>query len=188
MAKLDITNVPRELDQLIKASPNRRRRHILENVRRHYLLELTGRTEQILRPDMTVENPVYYLNLDGASRTLRGREEVRAFYKEVEGVVFACTETAHAVSDSGYWFESWFNFYLPGSALGLDSATWHLKRQWITMRWPYDERGLLVGERLYEHADLGEVVEIDPAEVVSFEEARRVLDPLIRPLPTYSGL
>jgi hypothetical protein len=188
MKKLDITNVPRELDELIKASSNPRHRHIMENVRRHYLLELTGRAEEIFAPDMTVENPVYYLDLDGASRTLRGRAAVRSFYEEVEGVVFACDETTHAVSDSGYWCEAWFNFYLPGAALGLDSDTWHLRRQFMTMRWPYDERARLIGERVYEHADIGNVVEIDPAQVITVDEARKVLEPLIRPLPTYSAL
>jgi hypothetical protein len=184
MAKLDITNIPRELDELIKSSPNPRHRRILDNVRRHYLLELTGRVEKILAPDMTVENPVYYVNLDGSSRTLRGRAEVTSFYKEVEGVVFACEEAEHAVTDAGYWIECWFNFYLPGAALGLDSDAWYLKRQLITMRWPYDERVRLIGERIYEHADVGEVVQIDPSEVITLAEARELLDPLIRPLLT----
>src|SRR5262245_6371354 len=125
MKKLDITNVPRELDELIHASSSRRHRQILENVRRHYLLELTGRIEELFAPDMTVEEPVYHIDMDGDSRTLRGREQVATFYKEVEGVVFACEETSHAVSDGGYWFEGWFNLYLPGEAIGLDVGAWY---------------------------------------------------------------
>jgi hypothetical protein len=187
MTKLDLTNVPRELDELIGSSPSARHRHMLENVRRHYLLESTGRVEEILAPDMTVEHPVYYVDLDGSSRTLRGRAEVRSFYKEVEGVVFACEETAHAITDAAYWFESWFNFYLPGAAVGRDEDAWYLRRQWITMRWPYDSRARLIGERIYEHADIGELVQIDASQVITPAEARRILDPLIRPLPTYAA-
>jgi hypothetical protein len=187
MTKLDITNVPRELDEMIKSSSSARQRHILENVRRHYLLELSGRADEILTPDMTVEEPVYYLDIDGTSRTLRGRAEVRSFYKEVEGVTFACTETAHAITDAGYWNESRFNFYLSGAAVGRDPDAWFLRRQWITMRWPYDERARLIGERIYEHADITDLVPIDVSEVITFAEARDLLEPLIRPLPTYTG-
>ncbi|WP_203901445.1 hypothetical protein [Virgisporangium aliadipatigenens] len=180
MTKLDITNVPRELDELIRSSADARHRRILENVRRHYLLEQTGRIDEILAPDMTVAAPVYYLNLDGASRTLRGRAEVLAFYKEVVGVVFACEETAHAITDAGYWFEAWFNFFVPGRT----PDEWFRKRQWITMRWPYDAHARLIGERVFEHVDIGETVPIDPAEAITAAEAKKILEPLIRPLPT----
>jgi hypothetical protein len=184
MPKLDITNVPRELDELICSSTSRRHRLILENVRRHYLLELTGRPDEILAPHMTVQNPVYYIDLDGVSRTLRGRAEVREFYGQMEGAVFVCQDTTHAVTDTGYWFESWFNFYLPGEALGLDDSAWYIKRQWITMRWPYDERVRMIGERVYDHPDITEVLPVDESDVVTPAEAKELLEPLIRPLPT----
>jgi hypothetical protein len=180
--KLDITNVPRELDEMIKASNSPLHRRILENVRRHYLLEQIGRFEEILAPDMTVDNPTYFLDLDGTSRTLRGRAEVRAFYKEVAGAVFACEETAHAITDAGYWHESRFNFYLPGAALDRDPDSWFRKRQWITMHWPYDANARMIGERVYEHRDITEIVEIDPADVITVEDAKRILEPLIRPI------
>jgi hypothetical protein len=187
MSKRDITNVPRELDELIRSSTSDRHRHMLENVRRHYLLELTGRIDEIFAADMTVEHPVYYLDLDGTSRTLRGQAEVKAFYQEVAGVVFTCEATSHAITDDAYWFESWFNFYLPGAAIGRQPDAWYLKRQWISMRWPYDERARLIGEHVYEHVDIAEVVPIDESEVVTFAEACTLLEPLIRPLPSFSG-
>ncbi|MGN9914215.1 hypothetical protein ACTMTJ_42475 [Phytohabitans sp. LJ34] len=183
MSKLDITNVPRELDQLIRSSKSGRHRRILENVRRHYLLELTGRPDEILAPDMTVEDPVYYIDLDGTSRTLRGRAAVRDFYGELEGVVFACEDTTHAVTDTGYWFESWFNFYLPAAAIGLDGSAWYVKRQWVTMRWPYDEGCRMIGERVYDHPDITTILPVDESDVITFAEAKKLLEPLIRPLP-----
>jgi hypothetical protein len=187
MTKLDITNVPRELDELMETSSSPRQRRILEVVRHHYLLELTARYEEILAPDMMVENPVYYVNVDGASRTLRGRDEVLSFYEEQEGIVLACEETTHAVTDSSYWVECWFNFHVPATALGLEPDGWYLKRHWITMHWPFDERCRVIGEHIYEHTDLSRLVPIDTADVITFEEARKILDPLIRPLPAYPG-
>ena len=89
----------------------------------------------------------------------------------------------HAVTDTGYWFESWFNFYLPGEALGLDGSAWYVKRQWITMRWPYDERARMIGERVYDHPDITQVHPIDESDVITSVEAKERLEPLIRPLP-----
>jgi hypothetical protein len=50
------------------------------------------------------------------------------------------------------------------------------------MRWPYDKDARLIGEHVYEHADIGEVVPVDEADVITFDEARKLLEPLIRPL------
>jgi hypothetical protein len=186
MTKLDVTNVPRELDALIDASPNARHRQILEVVRRHYLLELTGRLDELFAPDMMAEDPVYLVNFDGASRTLRGRADIAAFYREQAGVVLATDSNVHAVSDDGYWSVCWFNFFVPGDALGLDGG-WYLKRHWIPRFWPFDERARVNGEQVYEHADRNEVVRIDPADVISFADVCEQLEPLLRPLPVYSG-
>ena len=175
MTKLDVTNVPRELDELIKTTSNPRHRQILEVVRRHYLLELTGRLDEIFAPDMMTDDPVYLVNFDGASRTLRGRAEITAFYQEQSGVVLATDTNTHAVSDDGYWSVCWFNFFVPG----------HLKRHWITMFWPFDEHARVAGEQIYEHADRTEVVPIDPADVITFADACKQLEPLLRPLPSY---
>jgi hypothetical protein len=180
-----ITNFPRELDVLIAASSNPRQRQITEVVRRHYLLEACGRMDELFATDMMVENPVYYLNVDDLSSTLRGREEVMAFYKKLEGVAIACEEIVHATTDAGYWAECWFNFYLPGTALGLTADNWYLRRQWITMYWPFDERARLIGEHVYEHAAVREVVQIDPSQVITLAEVKELLTPLIRPLPSY---
>jgi hypothetical protein len=184
MTKLDVTNVPTELDELIKATPSRRQKQILEVVRRHYLLELTGQLDEIFAPDMMTEDPVYLVNFDGSSRTLHGRAEITAFYQEQSGVVLATDSNVHAVSDDGYWSVCWFNFFVPGDALGRD-GDWYLKRHWITMFWPFDERARVAGEQVYEHADRSEIVSIDPADVITFEEAGKLLEPLLRPLPPY---
>ena len=153
-------------------------------VRRHYLLQLLGRIDDLFAGDMMVDDPVYYINFERASRTLRGRREITAFYQEQAGVVLATDGNVHAVCDAGYLSECWFNFYVPGAALGLDGA-WYLKRHWITMYWPFDKRARLAGEHGYEHADLSEVVPIDPADVITEKEVHTLLEPLLRPLPPY---
>jgi hypothetical protein len=185
--KLDVTNLPREFDKMIAASSNPRHRQMLEVTRRHYILEFCGRMNEIFAPDMMVEDPVYYLNLDDSSTTLRGREEVMGFYRQIEGVPLACDDIVHAISDVGYWAECRFNFYLPGAALGLTADAWYIKRQWISMYWPFDKRARLIGEHVYEHTALREVIEIEPSQVLTAAEITDALTPLLRPLPMYLG-
>jgi len=62
----------------------------------------------------------------------------------------------------------------------------YLLRARVAMVWPYDERGRLVGENVWEY-DEGEhaVIKLDPDEVLTTERAAELLEPLIRPLPPF---
>jgi hypothetical protein len=59
MSKLDITMLTRAADETLAVTENPRHRQILENYRRHAILETTGRWQEIFTPEMTVEHPVY---------------------------------------------------------------------------------------------------------------------------------
>ncbi|GAA0382059.1 hypothetical protein Acor_52650 [Acrocarpospora corrugata] len=191
MAKLDITNIPRELDEIIAASGSARHRQIAEVVRRHYLLELTGRGGELFDQDMMVENPVYYLNINGLSLTLRSAKEVDAFYESQHGLMLAATDVTQVVNDHGYWAECWFNWYLTGAALAAQGVAvsspeaTYIKKSWISMFWPFDERGRMLGEHVYEHAAIAEIVPIPEEDFITLEYAKEVLTPLLRPLPVY---
>jgi hypothetical protein len=68
------------------------RRAILENYRRHVYLEVSGRIDEILSPEMTVEHPRYRISWAGKVRVLDGIDAVRAFYEELghaDAVLFA---------------------------------------------------------------------------------------------------
>ena len=49
------------LRPLLRTVEDPRHRAILSNYRRHALLEVSGRYEEILTPAMTISNPVYRL-------------------------------------------------------------------------------------------------------------------------------
>ncbi|MFJ4946822.1 hypothetical protein [Streptomyces sp. NPDC088760] len=54
------------------------------------------------------------------------------------------------------------------------------------MVWPYDDRCRLIGEDVWEvDPDKAEIIKLDSADVITTEEANRVLEPLIKPLPSY---
>jgi len=189
--KLDITMLTRAADGLLERVDNPRHRRLLENYRRHALLEVTGRWEQIFAPDMTVEHPVYYLNINRTSVTLDGHEQVIAFYRtltDTESNVIVLEDEQLAVADWGLASEATFNSYVRGHVIPDGDPDRHYRvRQRIAMHSPYDDRGRLIGEHVYEHADHLEVIEVPEQEFITLAEAREKLDPLIRPLPRPSA-
>jgi hypothetical protein len=54
------------------------------------------------------------------------------------------------------------------------------------MIWPYDDRGRLIGEDVWEpDPDRAEIIKLDPADVTTPRQAAEKLNPLIKPLPSY---
>jgi len=52
--------------------------------------------------------------------------------------------------------------------------------------WPYDDRGSLVGEDVWEPSpEAAEVILLDPSDVITTEMATALLNPLIKPLPSF---
>jgi PAS domain-containing protein len=187
VAKLDIATLTQAADDLLQRTDDPHRRRILENYRRHALLEVTGRWEQIFVPDMTVEHPVYYLNVNRTSVTLDGYEEVAAFYRALIDTgthIIVVQDEQLTVADWGLASEAIFNSYARGDILPDGDPDGHyIVRQRIAMHWPYDPRGRLIGEHVYEHTHHSEVIRIPESEFITVAEARDTLDPLIRPLP-----
>jgi hypothetical protein len=54
------------------------------------------------------------------------------------------------------------------------------------MIWPYDDRGRLIGEDVYEpEPSRAELFRLDPADVLTTEQSAKLLAPLIKPLPSF---
>ena len=53
------------------------------------------------------------------------------------------------------------------------------------MLWPYDERGRMIGEQVYENPSFYELTETTEENFITLDEARARLIPLLRPIPTY---
>ncbi len=55
------------------------------------------------------------------------------------------------------------------------------------MIWPYDDQGRLIGEEVWEYDDtVREIIPLQPHEVLTAEQAGKLLDPLIKPLPEHN--
>lgn len=194
MAKKDIAVTISAADRLLKTLTDPLHRQIIENYRRHAILEVCGEWEGIFAPEMTVENPVYHLNITGLEGVKREGDEVREVYKqlaETATTVIAVEDERLMVSDWGFCSDSMFNTYQRGwdlEALGIegnDPDGYYILRQNYAMIWPFDERGRMLGENVYENTVLQEVIPVDPEDYLTVEDARERLLPMLRPLPTY---
>jgi hypothetical protein len=56
----------------------------------------------------------------------------------------------------------------------------------MQMVWPYDDRGRLIGEDVWEpEPSKAEITKLDPADVLTTEQSAKLLAPLIKPLPSF---
>lgn len=195
MSRFDITKTNIAVERLIETTENPRHLYLLHAYNRHRYLEMAGRWEEIFAPDMTVDHPVYHFNMLGKTLTLDGAEAVQAVYREwtrtAQSVFYAADEKL-AVSDSMVVSTSTLYQQTPGHLLAeeglpVDPDAMYLVKSAEHMIWPYDDQGRLVGEDVWEYDDtVREIIALEPDEVLTAEQAGKLLDPLIKPLPAHN--
>ena len=165
------------------------------NFARHRYLEIAGRYSELLGPDMTVEQPLYRFNIIGLpSFKLDGHEAIAAMYHswaETNQSIFYGEDETLAVGDNMVVSEepSTSNSWVPHfgeRGIDADADAMYLMKANIAMIWPYDDRGRMIGEDVWEYDDADrDFIRLDPADVVTTEQAAKLLDPLIKPLPPF---
>ena len=195
MSRFDITETNIAVRRLIETTENPRHLYLLQTYDRHRNLEMAGRYEEIFAPEMTVDEPVYHFNLLGKCFTLDGADAVKGVYHEwtdTAQCVFYAEDEKLAVSDDMIVSTSMLYQQTLGSALAAEGApvdpdAMYLMKSAEHMIWPYDDTGRLIGEDVWEYDEtVREIIPLDPTEVLTVEQARKLLDPLIKPLPSYN--
>lgn len=196
MAHFDITQTNVAVERLLEVTENPRHRYLLAAYGRHRYLEMAGRYEEIFTPEMTVEHPVYRLSMIGRRVKLDGRKEVEGLYRhyrETNQCIFYTEDEALSVGDTMVASRAIVYQQARGSALArlgidADENAMYLTKSNIAMIWPYDDRGRMIGEDVWEYDDTDrDFIKLDPADVLSVEQAAGLLEPLIRPLPAFSA-
>lgn len=195
MSRLDITKQNVAVEAALEAATSPRQRYLLQAYLRHRYLESAGRWQEILTPELTVEDPVYRFDLVTQGRfTLTGTDQVAAlygpwtatdqcvFYVEAESV--ACGD--HLVVGRGIAYQQTLGSELAAAGVDVDPASMYLTRSQICMVWPYDDRCRLKGEDVWEFDDAERAyIKLDPDDVLTVEQAAKLLDPFIKPLPAF---
>jgi len=186
MAKKDITVQTRRIDAYLATLENPLHRKIIENYRRHAILEITSNKDDIFAPEMAVEHPVYDVYVGGACITLEGREAVLGLYGGVQDVgssVIVVEDEKLAVADWGFASEAmYFQYYLGSQApagLPAEPDKFYIQRRRLAGIWPYDERGRMIGEHLYDFPADDDWYEISSEDFITLDEAREKLYPLL---------
>jgi hypothetical protein len=195
MLHLEITEQNRAVEEVLETTDNPRHRYLLQAYLRHRYLESAGRYQEILTPEMTVEHPFYRFCLIGQPRfNLDGREQVEALYRhwtETDQCVFYVEDESVAVGDHlivgrGISYQQTLGSALAAAGVDADENAMYLVKSQIVMIWPYDDRGRLIGEDVWEFDDSQrEFIKLDPADVLTAEQAGKLLEPFIKPLPAF---
>ncbi len=194
MQDFDIRNTNIAVERLLEVTDNPRHRYMLEAYNRHRYLEMAGRYEEIFAPEMTVEHPVYRFDFYGQELLLDGREQVEAVYREwteTDQCVFYLESEELAIGDTMIVSRSLLYQQTLGAALvemgfDADADAMYLAGTRIVMAWPYDQRCRMIGEDVWEYdTSQRRFIKLAPADVLSAERAGELLDPLIKPLPSF---
>ncbi len=196
MGRLDITKQNVAVEKVLAATDNPRHRYLLQSYLRHRYLESAGRWEEILDPSLTVDEPFYRFQLAGREPfTLQGKDQVGMLYGHwtaTDQCVFYVEDEQVAVGDHmvigrgiGYQQTLGSELSVPGLE-GVDPDRMYLKKSQIMMLWPYDDNCRLLGEDVWEFDTAeADVFELDPADVLTAEQAGKLLDPHIQPLAPF---
>jgi hypothetical protein len=194
----DITRTNRAIDELLATTTKPRHRYLLQAYYRHRFLEIAGRYEEIFAPDMMVSVPVYNFKYSGIDARLTGADAVKGLYghwAQTNQAIFYVEKEQVAVADNFVASVSTMIQQILGKSLserGIkvddDNAYYLYKTYGAQMVWPYDDQGRLIGEDVWEtQPEKSEVIKLDPADVVTTEQANRLLAPLIKPLPSFEA-
>lgn len=178
--QFDITRSADGIDKTLAYTVNPRHRFILLSYKRHLLLEMSGRYDEIFVPEMTVEHPVYRFHALGLATQLEGVDQIRALYRswaETNQTNFYAENTQVAVADNFVatrtiaYQQVWGPSVLGEKVLGhlpkcmskpllltlLNRHGFHPKDECYYLYksleetiWPYDDRCRLMSENVWE--------------------------------------
>jgi hypothetical protein len=194
--KFDLTRTNDAIDRLLAVTSNPRHRFLLQTFYRHRYLEIAGRYKEIFVPEMTVDVPVYHFNYTGLVTTLAGAEDVQGlygmwasthqsiFYVESEEIAVA----DHFIASVATAYQQVLGAVLAKQGIKVDdeSAYYLYKTTGVEQIWPYDDRCRMIGEDVWEvRPQESSIIKLDPADVMTTEQAGEILNPFIKPLPSF---
>ena len=80
--KFDVTHWPRNVELHLERTERALHRAILKNYFRHILLEVSGYWDEIVVPELTIDDPQYRVGDRREMRVLTGKTAVEGFYLE----------------------------------------------------------------------------------------------------------
>jgi len=132
--------------------------------------------------------------LEQPALQLQGREQVEPLYRlwaETNQSIFYNESETVAVGDwmvvsTMIGYQQTLGSTLAATGLDADPDAMYLLRGRVAMIWPYDERGRLIGENVWEYDPAEhDLIRLAPDEVLTTAEAAKLLEPQIKALPRF---
>ncbi len=187
--KFDATKWPAEVEAFLHKTTNPLHRAILKNYFRHLLLEVAGYWDQIIVPELTVDEPMYRVGDRRVMHVLSGKAAVEGFYRETaqsQRNVMGARTMNMGVDDYGVTTEAVWTHVVPGAYLedhqiGADPDAHYLMTHHIFQIFTYtnEPRPKLIAERIYDDPESYTYEKLDPVDVVTPEMAREQLAPYL---------
>ena len=178
----------------METTTNPRHRFLLMAYYRHRYLELAGRYEEIFVPEMMSDNPAYHVHAGGTNVKLEGQDAIKNLYRtwaDTNQSIFYNQFETVAVGDfmvvsTMIGYQQTLGSTLAAAGTDADEDAMYLLRGRVAMLWPYDERGRLIGENVweYDHTE-HDLIKLDPDDVLTTQQAAKLLDRHIKPLPRF---
>ncbi|MFF2546522.1 hypothetical protein ACFVUY_28735 [Kitasatospora sp. NPDC058063] len=125
-SKFDVTHWPANVERYLHRTEKPLHRAILKNYLRHLLLEVSGYWDQIIVPELTIDDPQYRVGDRGTVLVLNGKAEVENFYRETYesrvNVMGARTMNMR-VEDFGVTTEAYWTHVVPGRFCTTTTST-----------------------------------------------------------------
>jgi hypothetical protein len=179
--------------ELLEKTTKPLHRAMLLNFWRHVHLEGAGEYEQIMAPDMTVDEPVYRVTWGANPAVITGKQGVLDFYNSVGEAVLWNSDDRLAVGDWGICDELTFHQLARGAdlqAVGYDvdeaDGLYHASSRQAFI-WPYDDHARLAGEHLYEDKTSLTIEELSPDEAITPARVREIHRELLAKLEAERG-
>ena len=166
--------------ELYERTENPLHKAMLLNFLRHVRLEGAAMFEEITDETMMADDPVYRISWGTTPLVVQGRKGVADFYASIGEIVLWNSGDLLAVADWGIADEMWFHQMSTGAELaklghGVESENGlYLVSSKQAFIWPYDDRGRLKGEHLYEDKSTLKIEQIDPAEALTPRRVREI--------------
>jgi hypothetical protein len=186
-----ILNQFEKLDAQREALDNSFHELILKNFKIHYLLEVTGRADEMLSSKHMIDDPVYRIHEGEESILLNGKEEVTAFYHAMRDNgdnVLWLPEYDLQVSDWGFSGEVILVGFVTGPRLSdfqrrfvasYDPETTYLLTRRMAFNFPSAPDGRLVGEFVYTDPSHIIVEAVAPEDVITPAQMTELLTPML---------
>jgi hypothetical protein len=187
--KFDVTHWPLGVEKYLAQTEKPLHRAILKNYLRHLLLEVSGHWDQIVVPELTIDEPLYRVGDRGRVDVLTGKAAVEDFYRETYESrinVMGARTMNMCVEDFGVTTEAYWTHVVPGEYLcqhdhdaDADPSAHYLMNYNIFQMFAYTSDAKLIGERIYVDSASYTYEKLAPEDVVTPEQARRHLAPIL---------